>query len=526
VAFALYCLPNTEQYFHRWWKLLIEALMVYPIIAIIFALSNILSVVVLNLGNQVIKPFAILLSIIALIAPLVLIPYAFRLAGGAIGKMHDVFTDYGKRGHQAVLGNPNDMNSMRNKARFGMGNANTRLRERVVGWGSGGATRPTDNRPTRFAKRVRRGVGRAFDVGNLQAKRSMYNKQEGDRQQAQTDTGNDANLRDTLIGYDKDKGMWYRRMDMNIDPDGNLHAMDDASEVYKDYATGAYAHKKAVRLNAAHGNKSGFQGALYYEWKKTSFSPHAEQAIAQQYGDILKDVGLTDSEGQEALKAIGFRHQDSSLATKYSSYKEVYGADGQKSGKKEWVRDPVGMSKETALNKGTGHLNQQDVETFMTYADSYKDISKLIDDHGSRGDGYVPVDTSSGSLNPTMVPYQQYAGKSVGQLKEAQDRLRRIAVNVNPNPIPAGTAVPGYSPMTASAPAPATPTPGTPPVPPPAAPGAPAAPGGGIPQSPYGGVSYAPVDPQQAARHFYEVVSNVDTRGATRVVTPRPSSGP
>lgn len=532
VAFALYCLPNTEQYFHRWWKLLVEALMVYPIIAIIFALSNILSVVVLNLGNQIIKPFAILLSIIALIAPLVLIPYAFRLAGGAIGKMHDVLTDYGKRGHQAILGNPNDPNSMRNRARFGLAAGQLRGRRRIINWGQSAATAPTDNRPTRFAKRLRRGVGRAADFGNIQARESLYNKQEADRQQAQTDTGNDANLRDVLIGYDRQKNKWYRRMDMNMDPAGNLSAMDGAAPVYQDYATGAYAHKKALRLNTKNGNTHGFQGALYYEWKKTSFSPHAEQAIGQQYGDILKDVGLTNEEGQSALKAIGFRHQDNSLSTKYSSWKEVYDADGRKTGRREMVRDPIGMSKETALNKGTGHLTQQDVETFTTYADSYRDISQLINDNAGQGDNFIPVQAdASGRLDPALVPVQQYEKKTLGQLKEAQDRLRRIAFNVNPNQtVDAGQPVPGYSPLTTPTPPPATPTPGTPPAPvlAPTAPGAPAAPGGGIPQAPYGGVSYAPVDPQQAARHFYEVVASVDRGGGgvTGVVTPRPRSGP
>jgi hypothetical protein len=49
VAFAMYCLPNTEQYFKKWWDALFKALLVYPIITVLFALGNIMSVVVGNI---------------------------------------------------------------------------------------------------------------------------------------------------------------------------------------------------------------------------------------------------------------------------------------------------------------------------------------------------------------------------------------------------------------------------------------------------------------------------------------------
>ncbi|HEX7633400.1 MAG TPA: hypothetical protein VF401_03675 [Candidatus Saccharimonadales bacterium] len=48
VAFALYCLPNTQQYFRRWWDLLLQTLIVYPIVIVFFAVSDVLSVTVLR----------------------------------------------------------------------------------------------------------------------------------------------------------------------------------------------------------------------------------------------------------------------------------------------------------------------------------------------------------------------------------------------------------------------------------------------------------------------------------------------
>ena len=52
VAFALYCLPNTEKYFKKWWDFLVQTLIVYPIVVVIFAVSDILSVTVMNANSK------------------------------------------------------------------------------------------------------------------------------------------------------------------------------------------------------------------------------------------------------------------------------------------------------------------------------------------------------------------------------------------------------------------------------------------------------------------------------------------
>lgn len=105
VAFALYVLPNTEQYFKKWWDLLLEALMVYPIIVAIFSIADILSVTILSangVGNADFKAdgngnynppsghiFAILVALFIQFIPLLAIPFAFRMAGGTLSKLHE-----------------------------------------------------------------------------------------------------------------------------------------------------------------------------------------------------------------------------------------------------------------------------------------------------------------------------------------------------------------------------------------------------------------------------------------------------
>lgn len=117
VAFALYCLPNTEQYFRKWWDLLFRTLMIYPIIAISFALANVLSVTIDSTTSGITKTFADFVSIIALFVPLFMIPFSFRIAGGVLGRFHEFATSARQRGQEAVKGNANDPNSWRNRVR-------------------------------------------------------------------------------------------------------------------------------------------------------------------------------------------------------------------------------------------------------------------------------------------------------------------------------------------------------------------------------------------------------------------------
>lgn len=120
IAFALYCLPNTEQYFRKWWDLLFRTLLVYPIIAVVFSIANILSVTInqasLDQGGAL-ASLSQLMSVIALVIPMFLIPFSFKVAGGIIGKFHEVTSGLGKKGHETIKGHANDPTSLRNSTR-------------------------------------------------------------------------------------------------------------------------------------------------------------------------------------------------------------------------------------------------------------------------------------------------------------------------------------------------------------------------------------------------------------------------
>ncbi len=99
LAFAFYVLPNTQKLFKRWWDLLLEMLMVYPIIVLIFAVSSVMSVLVStsSAGNTGGIGGAInsLLALVFTVLPLVLVPFSFKLAGDTIGRIAS-FVDGGR----------------------------------------------------------------------------------------------------------------------------------------------------------------------------------------------------------------------------------------------------------------------------------------------------------------------------------------------------------------------------------------------------------------------------------------------
>jgi len=130
LAFAFFCLPNTQKYFKRWWDLLLEMLMVYPIIVAIFALSSVMSVVtdLPGSGGSGFQGSINALLVLALtIIPLVLIPFSFKLAGDTIGRVYDGVSGAKERiskmheprrkrsqeaYHRAVLGSRQGMHGM------------------------------------------------------------------------------------------------------------------------------------------------------------------------------------------------------------------------------------------------------------------------------------------------------------------------------------------------------------------------------------------------------------------------------
>ena len=122
IAFALYCLPNTEALFKRWWNLLLRTLVVYPVIVLLICMSQVMGIIFSHLGATSTLGGTKLMAIVAIAAPLFLIPFGFRMAGGVIGNVANGVRTMGNRLATGIQGNRNDPNSRINRARANMNN--------------------------------------------------------------------------------------------------------------------------------------------------------------------------------------------------------------------------------------------------------------------------------------------------------------------------------------------------------------------------------------------------------------------
>jgi hypothetical protein len=297
VAFALYCLPNTEQYFRKWWDLLFRTLLIYPLVAIFFALGNILSVTISSATGGLTTIFGDILAITALFVPLFLIPFSFRIAGGVLGRFHEFATTTHKRGQEAIKGNPNDQQSLRNRTKRNVGAGVTRVKAQSY---------------RRWSK-----SGRAPRVGGLLLggaieKEALLTQDSKQRINAIKDNGDDSivNARASFV-----------------DTDGKRKTLDGKEVSEMDW-------RAAKRLYPTLGE---MQAVSEYRASKITKPEQADQFM-QNYGRMARQQGLTEEETNGAYTGFSFGRQNEFGHMKYGSY-----TTDQNTG--DYVYHPVGDTK-------------------------------------------------------------------------------------------------------------------------------------------------------------------------------------
>ncbi|MBC7546571.1 hypothetical protein H7171_02375, partial [Candidatus Saccharibacteria bacterium] len=125
----------TEKYFKKWWQLLLSTLAVYPIVVGIFAIADILSVTVVQ-ANGSGSGLALFISFILQFLPLVFIPYAFKLAGGAVGNIAGILNGTGAKLNGMAKGRKEEAAFRYKQQRVGAaGDINSKINNSAVGAG-------------------------------------------------------------------------------------------------------------------------------------------------------------------------------------------------------------------------------------------------------------------------------------------------------------------------------------------------------------------------------------------------------
>lgn len=96
LAFVAYLLPNTEDLFTKWRKLLTTLLLMYPIIAGIFGASALASTIVMNGANGPYQTVIQIMGMCIAILPLALTPVVMRTAGGMLNRFGGIVNNVNK----------------------------------------------------------------------------------------------------------------------------------------------------------------------------------------------------------------------------------------------------------------------------------------------------------------------------------------------------------------------------------------------------------------------------------------------
>ena len=169
LAFVSLLLPNTEKLFKSWWSIITKALVMYPLVMLLFAAGKIFGAIINTMPGSGAADDAIksLLGFLANIAPMALIPFTFKISGGAIGGAWGAMRGGIGKGRKAALGSEHNPRSVLYKGRE---KSYKNMSERMAGERSWLPQLPgSRNNRTPYNQKITAALGRAPLIGGWMA---------------------------------------------------------------------------------------------------------------------------------------------------------------------------------------------------------------------------------------------------------------------------------------------------------------------------------------------------------------------
>lgn len=353
IAFAAFVLPNTEKLFKMWWNYLYKALLVYVVIEVIFAMSKVMSATItLPMDNNgIVGALNALAGILILLMPLFLMPFAFKMTGGALGSLYGTLSGLSKKGVEGIKGNANDPTSLRNRTKRRGGENMVKRRDQFA--------RSNMDSGSKF----RRGIGKMSNFGDVNGKAAAINEEAQKRMQQTSGFGDDTYTRARTSlplfvkrGEDgKAAGETTERSEALQDANGNLQrvtnkngeAMRTSMNGQKRYTD--YQYNKSKNLYKSQGE---LQESVNYEAKKALTSGDSDTLYDKNMSKWIKQEGLSPQQSAGIYAGVTFTRQNERLERKHGTTKV-----NDKTGDVEIVK--ASQNKEaTKFNEQTGDLQQ------------------------------------------------------------------------------------------------------------------------------------------------------------------------
>jgi hypothetical protein len=330
VAIACFVLPNTEGIFKKWWSLFMTTLMIYPIVMGLIALGRVATYIFGNIDGQTVAGLTGVFAVLAQFIPLALIPFSFKIAGGAIGALGKLVD--GSRGgiKSFVQGSSEDPHSRINKANLRRDSAKLEREESGIHRANAFASSRKGKLGRSAGKFMSRRMGNLSDI---EQRRSALNKRMQEVSSF-TGTGPDSTLRGLSVdkksalqtgegnqwqwsAYKKDAAGNYE-----LDKNGKKVADDGAKRQFKTLG-GAWVDEAAVdAAHKEHGwNQAMVQRSLSYELSKAS-SDEEISNVDNNYARVAQGLGLDQRQAGDVWTGSGYESQNRSLQHKHMKVKD------------------------------------------------------------------------------------------------------------------------------------------------------------------------------------------------------------
>lgn len=324
VAFAMYALPNTEKYFKKWWEWMFTALIVYPIIMVLFAVADVLTVTIMTANggntNTIAALIAFVLQWIVIFAAIL----AFRIAGGIIGKSLEAITGWGNKGSEFLKGNPNDPTSLQNRVRGNF--ADKRVAKQAGMVDRGKVTYNPDGSVKEGASRRRQLQSRLIGrLVNPDMKLAQITEQQSKLADMMSATGRD-DMRYAAGGYKVKKGEQY------MDENGNLQTNNFGETIYVNNRGARIDRGLYERSKAYFGSTlAGVGSSAEYAFRKQQNDAHVANARYAVAKNVLAN-NWSDEQASDIWAQATYPHKDKSLSDWYSKPVITRDASGRATG--------------------------------------------------------------------------------------------------------------------------------------------------------------------------------------------------
>lgn len=317
LAFAAFVLPGTEKWFKKWMELFGVTLMIYPIVMAMIALGRVMTYIFGNTTGNTIGGLTGVMAVISQFIPLAMIPFSFKLAGGALAGIGNFMTGHaGGSVKQLIQGSKDDPDSRINWAKRKHDLAKFSRKEAAISAMDGFSNR----RKSRVGKLLGRSMARSYgDLAYMERKRARINKEDAELA-AFTNTGPDSTLR--ALSVNKRYAMAH-----NNDTPGNplWRWKDGVENGEREFRTLGGGWVKESAIDAAHraygGDQAMLQRALTYEIGKASTETDNE-LVNQHFPAIARSFGLNEEQAQSVMTGSGYEMQQRSLQYKHTKIKD------------------------------------------------------------------------------------------------------------------------------------------------------------------------------------------------------------